>query len=58
MVTEIKKRKKILLFKYTYITKDYTCIKKVNQSHYRPEVLRGFQEVKVHILRVSGPGWW
>jgi len=31
---------------------------KVNQSHYRPEVPRGFQEVKVPRLRDSGPGWW
>jgi len=29
---------------------------KVNQSHYRPEVPRGFQEVKVPRLRDSGPG--
>jgi hypothetical protein len=33
-------------------------IKKVNQSHYRPEVPRGFQEVKVPRLRDNGPGWW
>ena len=32
--------------------------KKVNQSHYRPEVPRGFQEVKVPRLRDNGPGWW
>jgi len=31
---------------------------KVNQSHYRPEVPRGFQEVKVPRLRDNGPGWW
>ena len=31
---------------------------KVNQSHYRPEVPRGFREVKVPRLRVNGPGWW
>jgi len=30
----------------------------VNQSHYRPEVPRGFQEVKVPRLRASGPEWW
>ena len=30
-------------------------IKRVNQSHYRPEVPRGFQEVKVPRLRYSGP---
>jgi len=29
-----------------------------NQSHYRPEVPRGFQEVKVPRLRDDGPGWW
>ena len=34
------------------------CNKKVKQSHYRPEVPRGFQEVKVPRLRDSGPGWW
>jgi len=32
--------------------------KMVNQSHYRPEVPRGFQEVKVPRLRDNGPGWW
>jgi hypothetical protein len=31
---------------------------KVNQSHYRPEVPRGFQEVKVPRLHDNGPGWW
>ena len=30
----------------------------VNQSHYRPEVPRGFQEVKVLRLRDNRPGWW
>ena len=29
-----------------------------NQSCYRPEVPRGFQEVKVPRLRDNGPGWW
>ena len=32
-------------------------LKKVNQSHYRPQVPRGFQEVKVRRLRDNGPGW-
>jgi hypothetical protein len=32
-------------------------IKKVNQSHYIPEVPRGFQEVKVPRLRDNDPGW-
>ena len=32
--------------------------KKVNQSHYRPEVPRGFQEVKVPRLRDNDPEWW
>jgi len=31
---------------------------KVTQSHYRPEVPRGFQEVKVLRLRDNGSGWW
>ena len=31
--------------------------KKVNQSHYRPQVPRGFQEVKVSRLRDNGTGW-
>jgi len=31
---------------------------KVNQSHYRPEVPRRFQEVKVPTLRDNGPGRW
>ena len=29
-----------------------------NQSHYRPEVPRGFQKVKVPTLRDNGRGWW
>ena len=33
-------------------------VNEVNQSHYRPEVPRGFQEVKVPRLRDNGPGWW
>jgi len=33
-------------------------VKKVNQSHYRSEVPRGFQEVKVPRLCDNGPGWW
>jgi hypothetical protein len=31
---------------------------KVNQSHYRPKVPRGFQEIKVPRLHDNGPGWW
>jgi len=31
---------------------------KVNQSHYRPEVPRGFHEVKIPRLRDNGPEWW
>jgi len=30
----------------------------VNQSHYRPEVPRGFQEVKVTGLPDNGIEWW
>ena len=32
--------------------------KKGKSSHNRPEVPRGFQEVKVTRLHDSGPGWW
>jgi len=32
--------------------------KKVNQSYYRSEVPRGFQEVKVPRLHNNGPEWW
>ena len=39
-------------------THPLTEISKVNQSHYRPEVPRGFQEVKVPRLRDNGPEWW
>ena len=31
---------------------------KVKQSHYRSEVPRMFQEVKVPRLCDNGPGWW
>jgi len=39
-------------------THTHIYIYKVNQSHYRPEVPRGFQEVKVPRLRDNGPEWW
>ena len=32
--------------------------KNVNQSHYRPEVPRGFQEVQVPRLRDNSSEWW
>jgi len=28
------------------------------QSYYKPELPRGFQELKVPRLRDHGPGWW
>jgi len=31
---------------------------RVNQSHYKPEVPRGFQEVTVPRLHDNGAGWW
>ena len=34
------------------------CAYKVNQSHHRPEVPRGFQEIRVPRLRDNGPGLW
>jgi len=30
----------------------------VNLSHYRPDVPRGFQEVKVFRFHDNGTGWW
>jgi len=33
-------------------------IYKVKRSLYKPEVYRGFQEVKVPRLHENGPGWW
>ena len=30
----------------------------INQSHYRPEEPRGFQELKVPRLRDNDTGWW
>jgi len=39
-------------FKEIYYTQ---CVKKVNQSHYRPKVPKGFQEVKVPRLHDNGP---
>ena len=44
-------------FKNMLLTSDCFIINKVNQSHYSPEVSRGFQEVKVPRLRDNGPGW-
>jgi hypothetical protein len=35
-----------------------TVVKKLNQSHYRPEEARGFHEVKIPRLSDNGPGWW
>jgi len=32
--------------------------KKANQSHYRPEAPKGFQEIKVPRLCDNGPVWW
>jgi hypothetical protein len=43
---------------YKVTTHDQYIIKKANQSHYRPEVPRGFQEVKVPRLRDNGTGRW
>jgi len=33
-------------------------VKRLNRSHYRPEVPIGFQEVKVPRLHDNGPRWW
>ena len=36
----------------------YSMSKNIKQSHHRPEVPRGLQEVKVPKLRDNGPEWW
>jgi len=41
---------------FTAVFSDVSRIKKVKQSHYRPDVPRGFQEVKVPRLCDNGPG--
>jgi len=48
------------VFMRNYITFSVISLSKlkVNHSHYRPEVRRGFQEVKVPRLRDNGRGWW
>ena len=46
------------LLGYYAVSSGNFLLVKVNQSHYRPEVPRGFQEVKVPRLRDNGPGWW
>ena len=46
----------IIVFRYKGSTE--VVKQRVNQSHYRPEVPGGFQEVKVSRLHDSVPGWW
>jgi len=48
----------IIVFRYKWYLSTEVVKDKVNQSHYRPEVPRGFQEVKVSRLHDSVPGWW
>jgi len=45
-------------YELQYLIQSFWNLKEVNQSHYRPEVPRGFQEVKVPRLRDNGTGWW
>ena len=52
------KKKKLQDFSYCLSTPAYGYGEKVNQSRYRPEVPRGFQEVKVPRFRNNGTGWW
>ena len=49
----------IYLFDHKFqMTEDnYNIMSKVKQSRYRPEVPRGFQEVKVPRLHNNGTGW-
>ena len=53
-----KKQRENLSDRCLESTVSETNLKMINQSHYRPEVPRGFQEVKVPRLRDNGPGWW
>ena len=46
------------MFNDVFIAFNVACKKKRNQSHYRPEVPRGFQKVNVPRLRDNGPEWW
>ena len=46
----------LLYQKMPSFTFDMIALSK-NQSHYRPEVPRGFQEVKVPRLRDNDPEW-
>ena len=48
----------VIVFRYKGYLSTELVKKKVKQSHYRPEVPRGFQEVKVPRLRDNGTGWW
>ena len=53
--------KSIIYCETNFVASSWLIIKikkNVNQSHYRSEVPRGFQEVKVPRLRDKGPGWW
>ena len=47
---------KVLAENLTHAAPQYEVM--VNQSHYRPEVSRGFQEFKVHRLRDNGSELW
>jgi len=47
---------KVLAESLTHAAPQYEV--KVNQSYYRTQVIRGFQEVKVPTLRDSDTGWW
>jgi len=42
--------------RYYRISKKLEGIKMLNHSHYRPEVSRGFQEIKILRLRDNGSG--
>jgi len=46
----------VKLYVHSLVDKLKFFYQKINQSRYRPEVPRGFQEVKVPRLRYNGPG--
>jgi hypothetical protein len=59
IVNKIHHKKRTLHFVgYLYIVDLINKRNISNQSHYTPEVPRGFQEVKVPRIRDNGTGWW
>jgi len=55
----VNESESMLHFFCRFVNASFLCMnKKIKQSHYGPEVPRGFQGVKVRRLRDNGTGWW